>query len=100
MRLAALFTLKIELRLKVLKISGARDAHARPTAREESSKPTAAYLGARAPAEAAPAHDAPASRLRVQWRHPGLPPAVAIDQGLRADARSQSKISRLERLWI
>ena len=71
MRLAALFTLKIELRLKVLKISGARDAHARPTAREESSKPTAAYLGARAPAEAAPARDVtinlPADQTASPW---------------------------------
>ena len=33
-------------------------AHSRLTAREESSKPTAAYLGARAPAEAAPARGA------------------------------------------
>ena len=32
-------------------------ADSRPTAREDSSKPTAAYLGARAPAEAASARD-------------------------------------------
>ena len=90
---------KCGLRLFTLKKSSLKNrkrlgAHSRPTAREESSKPTAAYLGARAPAEAAPAQGAPASRLHVQFMRPGLPPVVASDQGLRADATSESKISR------
>ena len=62
-------------------------AHSRPTARQVSSKPTAAHLGARAPAEAAPAYDAPASRLHVQFMRPGLPHAVVSDRELRDGVR-------------
>ena len=61
-------------------------AHTRSTARKESSKPTAAYLWARAPAEAASAR-APASRLHVQFMRPGLPHAVVSDRELRDGVR-------------
>ena len=76
----------------VLKNRRRMGAHARSTAREESSKPTAAYLGARAPAEAAPERDAPASRLHVQWRHPGLPHAVVNDQEPHEPVRDRFEI--------
>ena len=62
-------------------------AHTRATAREESSKPTAAHLGARAPAEAAPARGATASWLHVQFMRPRLPHVVVSDHQPRDAVR-------------
>ena len=92
MRLA-LFAKKLEELLKTLKIRRRVGADSRRKAREESSKLTAAHLGARAPAEAAPARDRwdRGSRAAVQFMRPGLPHVVVSDQKPRADATSESK---------